>query len=683
MNLVKPPPADRFNSKYYVNQTVTSLRYAQVMARMASLIRLRDWITSRTRSDTLSERAKRTLVTTLYTQPSTLAIGAFNGIASTAIAAWVSEIRLLYAGCIILTVIAVARVTAAFGMSPDENKTSTRKLELIYEIGAFSYAFIFGAISAITMVFEASAAVEVLMIANAVGYGTGICARNAGSPTIAFGQLTLICLPIMAAALWIGSPPYLALFVTILLLIPAMMSITLKVFTVLRESISAAETSAQLAGKMQLLARSDVVTGLANRAGLNHAMVETMMAVTPGQQIALMWIDLDRFKEVNDLMGHPVGDRVLMEVAHRLQDVSPESATVARFGGDEFIIFTPVSDRKESEKIASEIHAEIMRPIRIDGDRLEVRASLGVALLPDDGEDADTLMQSADLALYHAKVGGRAQTCFFDVSMTRDLIRRREIEDELRAAIQRDELTIFFQPIVDLETGRIRTFEALVRWFHPEKGELRPDEFIPVAEESGVIVTLGNWITAQAARAAAKWPDDVTVAVNLSPLQIRAPGAALGILNALREAGLPPSRLELEVTESTFMDDNHATAAFIEELSKKGVTFALDDFGTGYSSLGYINTFPFKKIKVDRSFVSGPNVGRKSDAIIRAVAEMGSTLEMEIVAEGLETIEQVHAVREAGCTLGQGYYFSRAVPDYLAAMLLTQERDPDDAALTA
>lgn len=261
--------------------------------------------------------------------------------------------------------------------------------------------------------------------------------------------------------------------------------------------------------------------------------------------------------------------------------------------------------------------------------------------------------------------------------MTRDLVRRREIEDELRAALQRDELSIFFQPIVDLETGRIRTFEALVRWFHPEKGELRPDEFIPVAEETGVIVTLGNWITAQAARIAAGWPEDVTVAVNLSPLQIRAPGAALGIRNALREAGLDPHRLELEVTESLFVEDSHSTANFIQELSALGVKFALDDFGTGYSSLGYINKYPFNKIKVDRSFVSGENVGRKSEAIIRAVAEMGSRLEMEIVAEGLETIEQVQAVRAAGCTLGQGYYFSRAVPDYLAAMLLAQEREDE------
>lgn len=657
---------------------------AKVMAGKEPLRALRKRFASQTSTDKLSAQVRRTLVTTLYTQPGSLAIGAINGIASTAIAAWVSQNEILYLSCIVLTVIAVARVTAAFGLSPEDDGDSTRKLEVIYEVGAFSYALALGSIAAICIVMNASAAVEVLMVANATCYGVGICARNAGRPVIALGQLSLVCVPIMIAALWVGTLAHIALFVTMLLLFPAMASITFNVFKVLRDSIASAETSARLAEKMQILARTDVVTGLANRAGLNHAMVETMMALEDDACIALMWIDLDRFKEVNDLLGHPIGDRVLSEVARRLRDVAPEGATIARFGGDEFVLFSPIRDRKQSEQIASEVHAEIMRPIRIDGDRLEVRASVGVALLPEDANDADTLMQNADQALYHAKIGGRAQTRFFDQSMTRDLVRRREIEDELRLAIQRDELSIFFQPIVDLETGKIRTFEALVRWFHPVKGELRPDEFIPVAEESGVIVTLGNWITAQAARVCAQWPEDVTVAVNLSPLQIRAPGAALGIRNALREAKLDPHRLELEVTESLFIEDNHATAAFIEELAAEGVRFALDDFGTGYSSLGYINNFPFKKIKVDRSFVSGPNVGKKSEAIIRAVAEMGTQLGMEIVAEGLETIDQVQAVREAGCTLGQGYHFSRAVPDYLAAMLLAEEREgPDGLRKTA
>jgi len=645
------------------------------MAKSWPLNLRRKLVTFRGRSDAVSERAKRLLVKTLYTQPSTLAIGAFCGVSSTAIAAWVSKHDILYLGSVILTLIAAARIIAALKLPREEEQISTHKLELTYEVGAYSYALTFGTIAAATIALAAPAGVEVLMVANALCYGVAICARNAGSPVIAIGQLALICLPIMVAAAWVGSPAMIALLITIILLIPAMISITFNVFHVLRDSILAAENSAQLADKMWVLARTDVVTGLANRAGLNHAMAEALMVAEADAKVALFWIDLDRFKEVNDLMGHPVGDRVLAEVASRLRDVAPERATVARFGGDEFVVFVPDCDRKDSERLASEMHAEIMRVIRVDSERLEVRASLGVALMPDDGHDIDSLMQNADLALYQAKVNGRSQTCFYDPSMSRDLVRRREIEDELRAAIHRDELSVFFQPIVDLETGRIKTFEALVRWFHPEKGELRPDEFIPVAEESGLILTLGNWITAQAARACAQWPEDVSVAVNLSPLQIRAPGAVLGILGALRESGLDPKRLELEVTESLFLDDSPATSHFIEELSAIGVRFALDDFGTGYSSLGYINTFPFNKIKVDRSFISGPNVGKKSEAIIRAVVEMGATLEMEIVAEGIETVEQVEAVRNAGCTLGQGYYFSRAVPDYLAAMLLAQERN--------
>lgn len=612
---------------------------------------------------------------TLYTQPTTLAIGAINGIVSTGIAAWVSGQPVLFTICVMLSVVAIARVAAAFGLSPDDEDRSTRQLELVYEIGALTYAFLIGFAAAITILLDVGAAVEVLMTANALCYGVGICARNAGRPTIALGQLGLVVSPIFVASLMVGGPALIFLAINMLLLIPAMSSITLNVFKVLRDSISAAETSGLLAEKMRTLARTDVVTGLANRAGLNHDMLQKLMDTDDDRMLALFWMDLDRFKEVNDLLGHPVGDRVLSEVAQRLTEVAPGHATVSRFGGDEFIVFCEVEDRKESERLSSEMHAEIMRPFRIDGERLEIGVSIGVALLPDDAVDADALMQNADLALYHAKVNGRKQTCFYNPTMSRDLARRREIEAELRSAIQKNELSIFFQPIVDLETGRIRTFEALVRWFHPKKGELRPDEFIPVAEETGVIVTLGNWITAQAAKAAAQWPADVTLAVNLSPLQIKAPGAALGVKNALREAGLDPSRLELEVTESLFLEDSHATENFIAELSAIGVRFALDDFGTGYSSLSYVQKYPFKKIKVDRSFVSGPDVGQKTNAIIHAVAELGSKLGMEIVAEGIETIEQVRIVREAGCTLGQGYYFSRAVPDYLAAMLLAQADD--------
>jgi len=625
--------------------------------------------------DAVSERVKRTLVRSLYAQPMSLAAGSAAGVISAGIAAYASDSTALDVVAALIALVSIVRVALAYTLSPDDEGTSTVKLELIFLSGAFAYALLLGVGAALTIALDIRDGVQALMLVNAVGYGVGVCARNAGRPFVAVGQLVLTSLPLVVAAMSRGTLPFTFLAATIFVLLATMASIVSVLFQTLRDSIAAAETSAQLADKMQLLARTDVVTGLANRAGLNHQLTEKLDGLPQDALLALFWLDLDRFKEVNDLLGHPVGDRVLTEVAKRLREVAPEGAAMSRFGGDEFIMFCAVESRAECERLAARVLDNVTRPLRIDGDRLEVPASMGIAIMPEDGRDADALMQSADLALYHAKIGGKNHSRFYDPSMSRDLLRRREIEGELRAAIQRDELSVFFQPIVDLETGRIRTFEALVRWFHPQKGELKPDEFIPVAEETGVIVTLGNWITAQAARAATHWPDDVTLAVNLSPLQIKAPGAALGILAALREAGLDPARLELEVTESLFMEDNHATAHFIKELSAAGVQFALDDFGTGYSSLGYIDKFPFTRIKVDRSFVSGPNVGRKSQAIIRAVAELGSQLDMEIVAEGLETVEQVHAVRAAGCSLGQGYYFSRAVPDYLAAMLLAQERE--------
>ncbi|AZI34689.1 EAL domain-containing protein [Caenibius tardaugens NBRC 16725] len=627
-------------------------------------------------NDPVDDRVRALLLGTLYTQPTSLAIGAINGVASAVIAAYVTDNRLLVVASILLILIAVTRVALSHWIGRQTILPEhARRWETAYEIGAFSYSIMLGLIAALSIGLQVNGHVQVMTVAVALCYGTGIAARNAGRPNIAIGQLFLSLVPVIIALFYVGSLAYIVLAITVTLLVPAMMSISLNVFGTLRQSITEAQNNAELAERMQILARTDVVTGIANRAGLNHELTEKSLALPADRKLMLLWADLDRFKEVNDTLGHPVGDKVLAEVAKRLTEQAPKSATLARFGGDEFIMVCEIDARKQAEDIASHVLGEISRPFRLDGERLTVGASLGVALLPDDGADIATLMQCADLALYHAKVGGGQTVSFFDAAMTRDLVRRREIEAELRAAIQRDELSIFFQPIVDLETGRIRAFEALVRWFHPEKGELRPDEFIPVAEETGVIITLGNWITSQAAKACAQWPEDVSVAVNLSPAQIRAPGAALGIHNALREAGLDPSRLELEVTESLFLDDDENTGRFMDELSALGVRFALDDFGTGFSSLGYINKFPFKKIKVDRSFVSGPNVGRKSEAIIRAVAKMGSTLEMDIVAEGLETVEQVNAVRDAGCNLGQGYYFSRAVPDYLAVMLLARERD--------
>jgi len=620
------------------------------------------------------DRVREILVEKLYLHPSGVAVGAMCGMLTAWGAALPGRDPRLIATAALLTAVGLTRVALAY-LLPKVGSIDTRARELTFELGAFAYAGLCGLIAAETLKFAQQSSVQTLAVCNAIGYGVAMASRNAGRPAIAIGQLFLAVAPVIVVSAGMPSAQYRIIAISTALLVPAMMQITLSIFGVMRDSIAQADAARRLAEKMQHLARTDVVTGLLNRAGLNHALVERATTLAAGQHMAIFWLDLDRFKEVNDTLGHQVGDRLLAEVAVRLRQRSPDGACVARFGGDEFVVACDVADRRAAQELAMGMLDDITRPVRLDDDRLEIGSSIGIALLPDDGPDLDSVMQGADLALYHAKVNGRKQISFFEPSMTRDLMRRKEIETELRLALQRDELSIFFQPIVDLETGRIRAFEALVRWFHPQKGELRPDEFIPVAEETGAIITLGNWITAQAAHVAAGWPDDVTLAVNLSPLQIRAPGSAMAILAAIREAGLPPHRLELEVTETVLLDHSANTEAFMAELSEAGVRFALDDFGTGYSSLSYLSKYPFSKIKVDRSFVSGVHAGKKSDAIIRAVSGMASTLEMELVAEGLETVEQVHSVREAGCTLGQGYYFSRAVPDYLANMLLAQERD--------
>jgi len=618
------------------------------------------------------DRARALLLATLYNQPTSLIIGALCGIMTSAAAAYEAHDKSITFVAILLCLVAAVRVVGVLALP--RLGARTRVLELNYDLGGYCYALLAGIIAALTIHDATAAPIRTLMVANAIAYSVGIAARNAGRPVVAIGQLALALAPVIIAAALETDLASRFLAITLALLLPGIISITVNIFRALRESIAAAETSQRLAEKMQHLARTDIVTGLLNRSGLNHSLVERAVSLAPGQKLALLWLDLDRFKEVNDTLGHQIGDRLLVEIAACLRRAAPADASIARFGGDEFILACEAPDVAQAEALAHAILAAVRNPIRIDDHRLEIGCSIGIALLRDNGADIETALQAADLALHHAKLKGRQQVLRFDPAMIRDLVRRKEIEADLRLALQRDELSVFFQPVVDLTTGRIRAFEALVRWFHPEKGELRPDEFIPVAEECGAIITLGNWITARAAKVAAEWPEDITLAVNLSPLQIKAPGASLAILNALREAQLPAHRLELEITESVLLDHSPVTEGFISDLAAAGVRFALDDFGTGYSSLGYLAKYPFSKIKIDRSFVSGLSAGPSAHAIIRAVSGMGRTLGMEIVAEGLETLEQVQAVTEAGCTQGQGWYFSRAVPDYLATMLIAQEQ---------
>ena len=620
----------------------------------------------------------------MHARPIGLFLSAACGVAAGSVMLASIELTVLRLSAITLVVLATVRVIVAYGANLSNDRARWGLgFQRAYGLTALAYAAASGTAAALALVNDVDPHLQVLLVGYAMTLGAGIAVGNAERPLIAVGQMVLIFLPICIACFTLGTPALVVLGVILPSLAAGLTFVTFSVFTGLSKQVRAAGDNAALARKMRKQSRTDPVTGLLNRTGFEAAAQALIGKALGDGQLALFWIDLRRFKEVNDMLGHHTGDLVLAEVGRRLLVHEPDKAICARFGSDEFLLLARLPSQHDVERLAALLCTDLSLPLRINGHRIEGGISVGIATFGETGgehaSDLSQLMQHAGLALYHAKVAGRNQLRFFDITMTRDLARRKEMETELRGAILRDELSIYFQPILDLATGRIRCFEALVRWFHPTKGELSPAEFIPVAEETGLIITLGNWITRSAARACANWPDDVTLAVNLSPVQISAPGAALGILAALKEARLDPHRLELEVTESLFVEDKPETALFMQQLADEGVRFSLDDFGTGYSSLHYINKYPFSTIKVDRSFVSGPHTGKRSEAIIRAVAEMGATLGMEIVAEGLETAEQVDAVRRAGCTLGQGYHFSRAVPEHLALRLLEDERAANGA----
>jgi diguanylate cyclase (GGDEF)-like protein len=589
------------------------------------------------------------------------------------VAAFATDIESLQLAGSLLVLVALVRAALAVLRRSATGRTA-HVLQALYPVLAVLFAGTIGACAALALELGAPPDLQILLVGYAMTVGAGIAIGNAGRPLVVIGQMVVTFLPIALACFARGSLPLVALGLILPCLTVALSFLTFSMFNALSRHARMAAESEFMALQLRDQALIDALTGLPNRNGFEAQARRLLDAPSADDLVALLWMDVRRFKDVNDMLGHQMGDEVLRTVADRLRERAPEGAMIARFGGDEFLLLARFANRTRVESLAGLLSADMAAPLRVAGQRIDCGASLGIALINGDTPDLDRLMQHADLARYYAKTAGTNQVCFFTPSMTRTLVHRKEMESELRAAIRKDELSIYFQPIIDLATGRIRAFEALVRWFHPTKGELLPDDFIPVAEDTGLIITLGNWITRTAARAAANWPDDVLLAVNLSPVQIHAPGAALGILTALREAQLPASRLELEVTESLFLEDNDSTALFMEMLAAEGVRFSLDDFGTGYSSLHYISKYPFRTIKVDRSFVSGPDVGRKTDAIIRAVAEMGVTLGMEIVAEGLETSGQVDTVRRAGCTLGQGWHFSRAVPEHLALRLLEDER---------
>jgi diguanylate cyclase (GGDEF)-like protein len=415
------------------------------------------------------------------------------------------------------------------------------------------------------------------------------------------------------------------------------------------------------------LAQFDTLTGLPNRALFRDRLQMAVAGVRRnGGAICVLCLDLDRFKEVNDTLGHPAGDRLLVQVAQRLRVAVRETDTVARLGGDEFaIVQVGAKLPEDADALARRLIRALSLPFDLDGHRATIGTSIGIAICDTPEADAMSLLRDADVALYQAKAEGRGTHCFFEAGMNQRLVERKRLEDDLRHALEEGQFRMAYQPLVELGADgrqRIVGAEALLRWRHPTRGDVRPDQFIALAESTRLIVQIGDWALREACRAARTWPVPLRVAVNVSPVQFRRPDFVAGIARALSDTDLPPERLELEITEGVLLTDTDATLEALTRLRALGVKIAMDDFGTGYSSLGYLRRFRFDKIKIDGSFVRHLGEDTDADAIVRAVLSMGHAMGMRVNAEGVESTEQAELLLQEGCGEMQGYLFGKPMP---------------------
>jgi diguanylate cyclase (GGDEF)-like protein len=424
------------------------------------------------------------------------------------------------------------------------------------------------------------------------------------------------------------------------------------------------------------MARHDALTNLPNRTLFREQLEHALRLIKRNEKVAVFCIDLDHFKDVNDSLGHPIGDELLKEVGRRLGQCVREGDTVSRLGGDEFAIVQIGGEVQvaEASAVASRVIEVVGTPYLIQGHQVIVGASIGISVAPGDGSDPDQLLKNADMALYRAKADGRGAFRFFETGMDARAQARRLMEVDLRAALLRGEFEVYYQPIYDLKADQIICFEALLRWNHPLRGLIPPVEFIALAEETGLIIPIGDWVLRTACMNAVRWPQDVRVAVNLSPAQFKNRNLVTSVIAAVSASGLAANRLELEITESVLLEDSEGTLATLHKLRDLGVRISMDDFGTGYSSLSYLRSFPFDKIKIDRSFVHELATRGDSMAIVRAVTGLGKSLGISTTAEGVETREQLALLRSEGCNEVQGFLFSQPRPAAEVEKMLTKGR---------
>jgi diguanylate cyclase (GGDEF)-like protein/PAS domain S-box-containing protein len=418
------------------------------------------------------------------------------------------------------------------------------------------------------------------------------------------------------------------------------------------------------------LARFDPLTGLANRSLFRETLEDVLQRPGNGpRRCALLFLDLDRFKQVNDTMGHGAGDKLLVQVAERMRALFDTGATLARLGGDEFAVILPGVTARTVASRADALVKALAQPFEIDSQHALIGGSVGWSMAPDNGSTAEALLKAADLALYEAKAAGRGMAKRYNDDMRSRAEARRVLEAALPGAIARGELSLEYQPIVDAGDERVVCFEALLRWHHPQLGKVTPDRFIPVAEDTGLIMEIGQWVINEACQQAATWPENVGVAVNVSPAQMDDPRLVEVVAAALARHGLAPHRLELEITERMFLEETPETVSRLAALNALGIRFVLDDFGTGYSSLGYLKKAVFSRIKIDRSFVSQASDGGEATAIIDAIVKLAGRLEMTTTAEGAETRAEFETCRDLGCARVQGYLFGRPMAAEAALQL--------------
>ena len=629
---------------------------------------LLNFFKTRTEDKELAAAVRVALLKALYASHLSLIIGTSLGFAISALVAYYFPSPWIILCGALVCATGLLRVIS-FGMfKPGSADANARVWERIYEAGALAYAFFVGQLTLLTIALSDDLRLHLVAAFMSTGYAAGACGRNTGRPLLALGQLVACALPLSIAPFFNPSLPAFVVAGANLLYIAVLTDITLRTYRTVFDAFVDRQEKLRMATVYEHLSKTDPLTGMDNRTNLNTHLEG--MLVQGDQRIAILWLDLDRFKQINDTLGHGTGDAVLRTIAHRLSVLKQPGGRIARFGGDEFIVTLPVMDEAEAQTRAEELLASIRKPVLLETMQVDISCSIGISV-SDQSSDSDELLRHADVALYEAKAAGRNCIRLFDPEMERRLLESKQIERDLKRALVNNEMSLHFQPVIDLGDFRIKSFEALLRWHHPTTGNVPPSLFIPIAEACHTIGPITEWVLREACTQAATWPDDISVAVNISAVLLTDRELPTLVSDTLLKTGLPPRRLHLEITETALLVDDPNVSYVLDTLNRIGTALSLDDFGTGYSSLSHLCKHRFDAIKIDRSFLNNVESRSESRAVIQAVSGLASSLNLTVVAEGIETYEQLQYIVKQGCSAGQGYFFAKpmpgaAVPGYLA-----------------